>query len=161
MNWKEDIENTPQSIRCWHLQEDVETKMEYSDGVSIYLISHNPEKGHDPQLYNYDFNFIQSVISDLDSYYIKAIEYIKVELRSNPEQFGISEQKAAEMITLKADNFPVDFPSVTFYDDNSWIIRFADADFPVINYGLGIIVFLKGIVANDMEIIPDEPETIE
>jgi hypothetical protein len=55
----------------------------------------------------------------------------------------------------------VEFPSVVFYDDKSWAIRFADADFPVINYGFGIIVYYQGIQACGIDIILEEPDFIE
>ena len=161
MNWKEQIEGTPSSLRCWTLQNSVETDMEFGDEVGVYLISDNPKEGEPLQSHNFDFDFIHSILSSLDTYYTKAIYHIKGELCKNPEQFGLSEEEANKKMNLETEDFCVEFPSVTFYDDGSWMIRFADADFPVINYGFGIIVFFDGLEANEIDIISDEPEILE
>lgn len=161
MNWKKDLENTPSSISCWCLEQAVETELEFGEDVSIYLISEQPKISDNLEDYSFNFDFIDAIISDLDSYYIKAINYIKEKLEKDSLQFGISHDKATEMIRLDTKEFPVEFPSVVFYDDNSWMIRFADADFPVINYGHGIAVFFIGMQVRDMEILPEEPEIIE
>lgn len=69
----------------------------------------------------------------------------------------VCENKACEYVNLLNDKFSVHSPELTFYVDRKWSMRFADADFPVIECGLGILIdFDKNNNTESFSILSDE-----
>ena len=170
MKWRI-VDSCGGNYYCWVLEDWVKTEFDF-DELEINLFSEDSG-----DMSQFDLAFIEETVSKLDYYFDKAIDYIKSELRSNPDQFKLTEDELAHIKELAANNkyisipdnkveryanvpayeFPVNQPNVMFYPGELWLIRFAEADFPAVNYGHGIALFFnKEGEITDFEILPEE-----
>ena len=151
MNWKK-AESHVKGMHWWVLQDKVKSKYKFDEPVDINLIL-EAQKG---DLEEFDFEFIDPVIKNMDNYISQAVKYIKEQAENNPELFGIEPDETDEYNSIE---LPVDLPSVVFYPGHNWFMRFVHADYPAVGYGQGIGVFFKEHTISEFEILPEEEGT--
>lgn len=154
MKWKEEKEGNPPGIWYWVNQDELNTEIEYAEPIRVELISGDAQRGND--LNQFDFCFIDSIINNVDKYLLEATASIKTDLENNPTSFGITEDEVGKYQELSLPDFPVEFPSIVFFPDKTWLIRFADASFPNVNYGLGVGVSFEEYKIRGVKIFSEQ-----
>ncbi len=155
-NWKQE-DTRIKDLYYWIYQKDLKSSFPFEE-TSVEFIADHALEGNDINLF--DFNFISSIIQTIDTYFEIAINGIKEEINKDHTLFGITQKKTAEYLNMPAISFPVNQPSILFYRDGTWMIRFAEADFPTVDYGLGIGITFDRKKITDISIL-DSDEIIE
>ena len=153
-NWREN-ETHISDLFHWISEFGIKTFF-FEEDIYPSLIAHDTPEGND--INQFDFQFIESIVLRVDFFIERAIQYIKEDIANNPDKFEVTQERAKELLFMPAKEFPVSFPDMNFYPDNTWMIRFADADFPVIEYGEGISVNFRGEEPSGVEILSSEYE---
>ncbi|MBK5720515.1 hypothetical protein JGH11_06490 [Dysgonomonas sp. Marseille-P4677] len=154
MGWKEVKEGIPTGVWYWIREDELKTTITYAEPIRVELVSRDTIRKDD--LNQFDLLFIESIISNIDKYLLEATASIKAELEVDPFSFGITDDEIGKYQELSLSDFPVEFPNIIFFPDKTWLIRFADADFPKVNYGAGIGVFFKENKITKVKIFPEQ-----
>lgn len=136
MVWRE-VDSSTGEFHVWILEDKIISGYFY-EPVDVNLITDDVERFAD--ITQFDLKKVKEVVENVDYYITNSIEFIKSELLSTPELFGITALEADKYRDVSATDFPVDMPEICFNPDKSWFIKFAYADFPSVEYGLGVIV---------------------
>jgi len=155
-NWKQQ-ETRISNLFYWTYQLDVKSSFPYEE-IYVELIADNAPEGNNINLF--DFRFISSIIDNIDIYFEIAINGIKEEMKKDCAAFGITIESIVKYRELSPISFPVVQPYIIFYRDGTWMIRFAEADFPTVDYGLGIGITFDQKTITDISIL-DSDEMIE
>lgn len=155
-NWRQE-ETRISDLYYWIYKLDIKFTFPYQE-TFIELIADHEVKGED--ITQFDFDFISDIIDNIDLYFEKAIIGIKGEIKKDPDSFGLSENEISIYEQMDTRNFPVNQPNIVFYRNAEWMIRFAEADFPTVDYGLGIGITFKKEAITDISILNSD-ETIE
>jgi len=158
MKWKEETEGTPPSLRCWNLQDEIDAEFSLGKEVRVSLISNTPLKDKDLKSHSFNFLFIQTVFSYFDAYYKKAIDGIKNKFKTDYQKLGLSVREVNEIISFDENDFPVELSSITFYDNNLWLMHFIHADLPAVNYEYGIVIYFNSTEIYNVGILSVIPE---
>lgn len=153
-NWREN-ETHISDLFHWIYESEIKTFF-FEEDIYPSLIAHDTPEGND--INQFDFQFIESIVLRVDFFIERAIQYIKEDIANCPAKFEVTDERAKELLFMSAKEFPVSFPDMNFYPDNTWMIRFADADLPVIEYGEGICVNFGGEEPSGVEILSSEYE---
>jgi len=107
-------------------------KMKFEEQIPVNIFT--KQKRLEPPL----LQWIENVLSNVDSFLETAILYLKNTLLKNPSQYSIRNDELAEL-ELDIYNFPVDLPAINFYENNEWMIRFATGRFNICDpYGVAV-----------------------
>lgn len=155
-NWRQE-ETRISDLYYWIYKLDIDFDFPYQE-TSIELIADHDANGDD--ITQFDFNFIRNIIDNIDFYFEKAIVGIKEEIKKDSGSFGLSENKISFYEKVEIKNFPVNQPNIIFYRNDEWMIRFAEADFPTVEHGLGIGITFRKDEITDISIL-DSDETID
>ena len=152
-NWKE-TETNISNLFCWNYIEQTHSSF-LCENVSLVLVAQNTKEAND--IRQFDFEYISQVADNIDVYIEKSIEEIKKKLEKNPDMFGITQEQVVAYLKFTNKDFPVSMPNITFFPDRTMYLQFYEADFPNIDYGLGIGINFE----NDNIIDIDIPEADE
>lgn len=152
-NWNE-MDTHISNLFCWSYSKIVHSIL-LGEEVSFVLIAKNTKEAND--IRQFDFDYILQVAEHVDVYIEKAIEGIRQELEHNYAIFGIKQEQVIAYLQFKNKDFPVAMPTITFYPNREMYLQFYEADFPNVEYGLGIGVCFE----NDKVSSIDIPESGE
>ena len=157
-NWKETKTNIS-NLFYWSYLGIINSSF-LCEEVSFFLVAQNTKEAND--IKQFDFNYISQIAENIDIYIEKAIEEVKKELERNPDMFGIKQEQIADYLKLTNKDFPVSVPNITFYTNKEMYLQFQEADFPNVDYGLGIgILFEKDIISSVDVLEADESNIID
>ena len=148
-NWKKH-ETKISNLFFWGYSGEVNSSF-LNEEVYFVLI------GETNDINQFDFDYISFVAKNIDIFIENAIIGIKKELEKKPEMFGIKQEQIIHYLNFSNKEFPVSGTHITFYTDKEMFLQFYEADFPNIDYGLGIGINFK----NDAIISIDIPESDE
>lgn len=110
----------PDGLELWQLP-DPPSSTTYGCQVEVTVLLEQLS------LADLDFELISAVVADVDRYLAAAEKLVASRVRDEPGFFGLTEAP---------DRLGLDLPEVTF-SDSGWLVRFADAPFPIADpYGL-------------------------
>ncbi|OJJ23383.1 hypothetical protein BKI52_03205 [marine bacterium AO1-C] len=110
-------------------------RLEFQEDIPVCVFT--TEKQLAPAL----LQFIEKILSNVGLFLEKAMLYLKSTLQENPTKYNIKDDELPEL-ELDIDKFPVDLPTINFYENNEWMIRFATGRFHICD-PYGIAVFFK------------------
>lgn len=113
----------------------------YQDAIAVFIHSKLPEYSKEM------VQRIQKVVLKVDQYLAEAILAIKNALTETPEKYKLSVQEK-QSLTVGVEEFPVDQPSLNFYDhDDEWFIHFASGRFDCCYpHGIGVLVYRNQVI---------------
>lgn len=157
-NWKE-IETHIGNLYCWSYTKSINSTL-LEEEVSLLLIAENTAATN--EINQFDFGYISQVVDNIDVYIEKAIEGIKKELEHNFAMFGIKQEQTIDYLNIANKDFPVAMPAITIYPNNEMYLQFYEANFPNVEYGLGIGVCFENDKVTSVDILEsDEDNMIE
>jgi len=157
-NWNE-IDTQISNLFCWSYSKIVHSIL-LGEEVSFVLIAENTKEAND--IRQFDFDYILQVAEHIDVYIEKAIEGIKKELEHNFAMFGIKQEQTIDYLNIANKDFPVAMPAITIYPNNEMYLQFYEANFPNVEYGLGIGVCFENDKVTSVDILEsDEDNMIE
>jgi len=104
----------------------------FTGTMPVYLITKEARLSPDM------LRFTEQIVANVGEYIEKSLLFIQQTLANNPETYNIA---AAERAWLDVDinEFPLEFPELTFYEAEEWFIRFAGGRFQICDpYGIGV-----------------------
>jgi len=149
-------------VPVWQINDGIKIKSNYFyDPVEVQLIAEND---YDKQIniQCFDLKQVETILEEIDFYIEKSIMYIKSELLSKPELFGLKISDTEKYKDITVEDFPVAVPFIYFYPNGSWMLEFKYANgFPTVEPGLGIGVFYNSQNEIKELLIPDKIEEDE
>lgn len=105
----------------------------YQENFGDILISVKMNNFHN--LDQIDFEFIITIIDNINFYVNKAITYLFDTVAKTPSSFGYNKNH----IALNFNKNALSEPSITFYDEYQWSILFSEECFPICEpYGISV-----------------------
>ena len=140
----------------WLLTDEIKIESEYYyDPIEVQLTA-NSDDAKNVDIHSFDLKRAEEILKKVDFYIEKSIAYIKSELLSKPELFGIEISDAEKYKETATEDFPVELPFIYFYSNGSWVLEFKYAnDFPAVEPGLGIEVIYNSHNEIEKLSIPD------
>lgn len=104
----------------------------FSGQVPVYLIT------KDAYLSPAMLRFTEQIVADAGEYLEKSLMFIQQTLASEPEKYKITAEERA-WLDVHISEFPLEFPELTFYESEEWLIRFASGRFQICDpYGIAV-----------------------
>lgn len=126
------IEQGPEDNFVWTVNVHVSNNL-YTGKIPIYILT------NERIIPNSVIELAETIVLNIEVYLEKSILFIKKTLTEQQEKYKIREDEY-DFLSLNVEDFPVDFPELTFWEDSmEWVIRFAEGRFHICD-PLGISV---------------------
>ncbi|NML41953.1 hypothetical protein HHL17_32510 [Chitinophaga sp. G-6-1-13] len=119
----------------------------FSGQVPIYLITKEAHLSPDM------LRFTEQVVANVGEYMEKSLLFIQQTLANDPETYKITTAERA-WLDVDISEFPLEFPQLTFYESEEWMMLFAEGRFQICD-PFGIAVSYRSTVPVSVDNLED------